>query len=265
MTVAINHIPVLQVVNAWRSYTTMAGMVHAVREVNLSLYSGDYAAFVGPSGSGKSTLMGLMGLLDRPTQGEILMAGHATRRLTDGVLARLRNERIGFVFQQFNLLNRKSALHNVELPLLYANIALQERRMLAMQALERVGLAERVHHRPLALSGGQQQRVAIARALVANPSLLLADEPTGALDQTTSSQLLDLFDSLNAQGVTIALITHDAQVAKRAKRCFMCCDGMISEQVALPPAATMPSAVEEPAAIQAVAEALPTSERMFDA
>jgi putative ABC transport system ATP-binding protein len=221
---------VLEARGLWRSFASPAGVIHAVRDVNLTLYAGDYVAFVGPSGSGKSTFLGVMGLLDRPTQGALFIADTPTQSLSDAERATLRNQSIGFVFQQFNLLSRKSALQNVELALVYARVDAATRTRRAQEALVRVGLGARMHHRPLALSGGQQQRVAIARALVTNPKLLLADEPTGALDQATAQQLLALFKELNNQGVTIVLVTHDQHVAAQAKRCFLCTDGRIHEQ-----------------------------------
>jgi putative ABC transport system ATP-binding protein len=201
--------------------------VAAVRDVSLSIDRGEYVAVMGPSGSGKSTFMNLIGALDVPTEGDIRIAGKSLGKLDDDELAALRNRTIGFVFQQFNLLARTSALENVMLPLSYSRMSREEAEKRARATLERVGLGERLDHTPAQLSGGQQQRVAIARALATNPELLLADEPTGALDSATSEEIMKLVSDLNASGITIVLITHDPEVAAFAKRQIRFKDGQV--------------------------------------
>ncbi|HEX2742328.1 MAG TPA: ABC transporter ATP-binding protein [Rubrobacter sp.] len=201
--------------------------VEALAGMSMNVEPGEWIAIMGPSGSGKSTLMNLIGLLDRPTSGAYTLDGRDVSRLKGGELARARRDLIGFVFQSYNLLSRQSALANVELPMIYAGIGRKERRERALGVLERVGLAGRVHHRPTELSGGQNQRVAIARALVNNPALLLADEPTGNLDTASGAEILDLFAELNASGVTVVVVTHDAEVAARAERMVELRDGRI--------------------------------------
>jgi len=201
--------------------------VEALAGMSMNVEPGEWIAIVGPSGSGKSTLMNLIGLLDRPTSGAYTLDGRDVSRLRGGELARARRDLIGFVFQSYNLLSRQTALANVELPMVYAGIGRKERRERAFGVLERVGLARRVHHRPTELSGGQNQRVAIARALVNNPALLLADEPTGNLDTASGTEILDLFGELNASGVTVVVVTHDADVAARAERTVELRDGRI--------------------------------------
>jgi putative ABC transport system ATP-binding protein len=201
--------------------------VEALAGMSMNVEPGEWIAIVGPSGSGKSTLMNLIGLLDRPTSGAYTLDGRDVSRLRGGELARARRDLIGFVFQSYNLLSRQTALANVELPMVYAGIGRKERRERALGVLERVGLAGRVHHRPTELSGGQNQRVAIARALVNNPALLLADEPTGNLDTASGTEILDLFGELNASGVTVVVVTHDADVAARAERTVELRDGRI--------------------------------------
>lgn len=201
--------------------------VHALAGVNLQIQEGEFVALMGASGSGKSTLMHIIGCLDHPTDGQYFLGGENTRQLTEGGLARIRNERIGFIFQAFNLLPRTSALKNVELPLAYRGTPLRERTKLARQALERVGLGERIDHKPNELSGGQKQRVAIARALVQDPTVLLADEPTGNLDSQSTKDILNLFDELHAEGRTILMVTHENDVGARAQRIIWMRDGLI--------------------------------------
>lgn len=203
--------------------------VHALRGVSFSVREGDFVAIMGPSGSGKSTLMHIMGCLDRPTSGSVLFNGQDVAKASDNRLAEIRNRHIGFVFQQFNLLARLTALQNVEVPMLYAGVPRRERRERAVSALESVGLADRMGHRPNELSGGQRQRVAIARALVNRPTLLLADEPTGALDSKTSAEIMHLFQELNAAGHTVVVVTHEREVAEYARRIIHIRDGLISD------------------------------------
>lgn len=206
--------------------------VPALRGVSLRVAAGEYVAIMGPSGSGKSTLMYLLGCLDQPTAGTYYLAGEDVSRLSDNRLAEVRNQRIGFVFQGFNLLPRASAVRNVELPLLYSGA--EDKRRRALAALERVSLAERARHRPQELSGGEQQRVAIARAVVNNPSIILADEPTGNLDTRTGSEVLDLFDELNAEGITLVIVTHEAHVAAHCRRVIRLVDGQVSSDASEP-------------------------------
>jgi putative ABC transport system ATP-binding protein len=201
--------------------------VHALRGVSLTVREGEYLAIMGASGSGKSTLMNMIGLLDRPTSGSYRIRGTEASQLGRGELADLRNREIGFVFQQFNLLPRISARRQVELPLFYAGTQRRQGQQMAQEALDMVGLADRAQHRPDELSGGQQQRVAIARALVNHPGLLLADEPTGALDSQTGAEVMDLFDQLHAQGLTVITVTHDPRVAHRAQRVITLSDGKV--------------------------------------
>jgi putative ABC transport system ATP-binding protein len=201
--------------------------VAALAGVSLSFPRGSYLAITGPSGSGKSTLMNILGGLDRPTSGSYLFEDEDVSHFDDDGLARFRNQRIGFVFQSFQLLPRYSALQNVELPMVYAGIDVKERRERAAEMLAKVGLADRQHHRPTQMSGGQQQRVAIARSLANNPDLLLADEPTGALDSATGKDVMALFEQLNSEGLTVILVTHDANVAARARRRVGFRDGLI--------------------------------------
>ena len=202
--------------------------VRAVNDLSLTVESGDYLAVMGASGSGKSTAMNILGCLDRPSSGSYVLQGQAVEGLGDDDLAGLRNSCLGFVFQQFHLLGHLSALENVELPMIYANVPADERRRRATEALQRVGLGERLQNRPNQLSGGQQQRVAIARAIINRPALLLADEPTGALDSETTRDVLEIFDQLNGDGMTVVLVTHEHDVAERAKRVLLFRDGRIA-------------------------------------
>jgi putative ABC transport system ATP-binding protein len=220
-------LPVIELDQVGKVYRTGSLQVAALRGVSLRIEAGEYVAVMGPSGSGKSTLMHIIGCLDVPTTGNYRLAGADVSRLSETALAEIRNRRVGFVFQQFNLLPSLPAWRNVELPLLYAGIPREQRSQRALAELARVGLADRVAHRPGELSGGQQQRVAVARALVCDPALILADEPTGNLDSTASADVLALFDELHGQGRTIVLITHEAEVAARAQRIVHVRDGLI--------------------------------------
>ena len=224
---AASSLPVIDLHDVSKTYRTGALAVQAVRGVTLSIRPGEYVAIMGPSGSGKSTLMHILGCLDPLTSGSYWLAGQDVSRMSDDELAEVRNRRIGFVFQQFNLLPSLTAWRNVELPLCYAGVRRDERRSRAIDALRRVGLADRIMHRPGELSGGQQQRVAIARALVTDPALLLADEPTGNLDSASSAEVLALFDELHKSGRTMILITHEQDVALRADRVVRLRDGRI--------------------------------------
>lgn len=221
--------PLIELRNIAKIYDLGEVKVEALKDATLSIEKGEYVALVGPSGSGKSTLMNTLGCLDRPTRGSYLLAGQEIATMSRDERARIRNQRIGFVFQNFNLLNRTSALENVELPLLYgAQLATHERRRRATEELTRVGLGDRLDHHPGQLSGGQQQRVAIARALVNQPSILMGDEPTGNLDSRTSREVIQLFKKLNEEvGITVILVTHDANVARHARRTIVLRDGGI--------------------------------------
>jgi putative ABC transport system ATP-binding protein len=218
---------IIVVRNMKREYVMGSETVRALRGVDFTIRRNEFVAIMGPSGSGKSTLMNLIGCLDSPSEGEYWLNGHRVSELGDDELARIRNREIGFVFQTFNLLPRASALQNVELPMIYAGFSSKERRKAAEDALARVGLQERMAHRPNELSGGQRQRVAIARALVNNPSIILADEPTGNLDSKTSEEILQLFEHLYADGQTIILVTHEHDIAAHARRQVHLKDGMI--------------------------------------
>lgn len=218
----------------WKTYTMGSEQVHALSGVTITIEKGEYVAIMGPSGSGKSTLMNLIGCLDTPTQGEYYLNGKQVSTMNDDELASIRNREIGFVFQTFNLLPRASALHNVELPLIYNGSASADRAAQAESALTKVELADRMHHKPTELSGGQRQRVAIARALVNNPSLLLADEPTGNLDSKTSIEIMKLIDDLHSQGNTIIIVTHERDIATRAHRVLSILDGQIASDELTP-------------------------------
>ncbi len=203
-------------------------IVHALRDVSLEIQRGEYVAIMGPSGSGKSTLMNLIGCLDTPSTGRYVLNGISVSAMGDNQLAEIRNREIGFVFQTFNLLARSNALHNVELPLIYAGVPADERRRNALEALANVGLADRVHHKPNELSGGQRQRVAVARALVNKPSILLADEPTGNLDSKTGAEIMALIDELSRKGNTIIVVTHEEEIARQARRIIRLRDGLVA-------------------------------------
>ena len=220
--------------NLQRDYDMGGEVVHALRAVDITIRKNEFVAVMGPSGSGKSTLMNLIGCLDSPSGGEYWLNGYRVSELADDDLARIRNREIGFVFQTFNLLARATALHNVELPLVYAGIASKERRALATEALSRVSLADRMQHKPNELSGGQRQRVAIARALVNRPSILLADEPTGNLDSATSYDIMELFRTLHREGQTIIVVTHEPDIAEYALRQIHLKDGRIESDFATP-------------------------------
>jgi putative ABC transport system ATP-binding protein len=222
---------IIETQDLWKTYIMGSEEIHALRGVSISIEGGDYVAIMGPSGSGKSTLMNLIGCLDTPTKGSYLLNGKEVAQMNDNELARIRNEEIGFVFQTFNLLPRASALHNVELPLVYAGVPSKERQERAREALRKVDLQDRMSHKPNELSGGQRQRVAIARALVNNPSILLADEPTGNLDSKTGVEILALFDRLHRAGNTIVLVTHEADIAAHAHRAIHLRDGKIEKDV----------------------------------
>jgi putative ABC transport system ATP-binding protein len=221
----------IETVDLWKTYVMGSEEIHALRGVSIQIERGEYVAIMGPSGSGKSTLMNLIGCLDTPTKGSYLLNDKQVSQMNDDELARIRNEEIGFVFQTFNLLPRATALHNVELPLIYAGVASADRQKRAVEALEKVELGDRKTHRPNELSGGQRQRVAIARALVNNPSIVLADEPTGNLDSKTGEEIMAVFGRLHASGHTIVLVTHEADIAAHAKRAIHIRDGQVEKDV----------------------------------
>ncbi len=220
---------IIRAEDLWRTYQMEAEEIHALRGVTLTIDKGEYVAVMGPSGSGKSTLMNLIGCLDSPTRGTYVLRGKVVSEMNDDELAQIRNREIGFVFQTFNLLPRASALHNVELPLVYAGVPKEARLERARRALEMVDLADRMHHKPNELSGGQRQRVAIARALVMQPSILLADEPTGNLDSATGEEIMRLFDRLHHEGHTIILVTHERDIAAHARRAIHIRDGRVEK------------------------------------
>ena len=225
--------PIIRIRDLTRHYVMGTETVQALRGVSLDIARNEYVAIMGPSGSGKSTMMNMIGCLDTPTGGEYWLNGQEVSQLTDDQLARVRNKEIGFVFQTFNLLPRATSLHNVELPLVYAGVSARDRRARASAALGRVGLGNRMDHRPNELSGGQRQRVAIARALVNEPSILLADEPTGNLDSTTSEEIMQVFSELHQQGQTIIMVTHEADIAAHAERTVVLRDGKVeSDRIA---------------------------------
>jgi putative ABC transport system ATP-binding protein len=226
--------PIIRTRNLQRRYRMGEELIHALRGIDLTVERGEYVAIMGPSGSGKSTLMNMIGCLDSPDDGEYWLNGKLVSAMHDRELARVRNKEVGFVFQTFNLLPRADALHNVELPLIYAGMKRKERLERARQALDRVGLAERMSHRPSEMSGGQRQRVAVARALVTDPSIVLADEPTGNLDSATSRDIMALFHALHAAGHTIMLVTHEADIAKHAHRIITFHDGKIADDAVNP-------------------------------
>jgi putative ABC transport system ATP-binding protein len=221
----------IETVDLWKTYVMGSEEIHALRGVSVQIERGEYVAIMGPSGSGKSTLMNLIGCLDTPSKGSYLLNSKQVSQMNDNELARIRNEEIGFVFQTFNLLPRATALRNVELPLVYAGMAPKDRERRAREALDKVELTSRVTHRPNELSGGQRQRVAIARALVNNPSILLADEPTGNLDSKTGLEIMGLFERLHKAGNTIVLVTHEADVAAYAYRAIHIRDGQVENDV----------------------------------
>ncbi|HEX7366685.1 MAG TPA: ABC transporter ATP-binding protein [Pelobium sp.] len=221
--------PLITITDLGRKYVIGAEVIHALKSVSLTINKGEFVALMGPSGSGKSTLMNLLGCLDTPTKGEYVLNGINVSQMTDSELAEVRNKEIGFVFQTFNLLPRSSAQDNVALPLIYAGVKKKERDTRAVQALENVGLANRVHHKPNELSGGQRQRVAVARALINNPSIILADEPTGNLDTKTSIEIMGLIEDIHAKGNTIIIVTHEEDIAQHAHRIVRMRDGLIEE------------------------------------
>ena len=223
--------------NLVKTYVMGAAEVHALRGVSLRIDRNEYVAIMGPSGSGKSTLMNMIGCLDTPTSGSYLLEGRSVREMSDRQLAEVRNKRIGFVFQTFNLLPRATVLANVELPLVYGGVGKAERRKRAAEAIAMVGLSDRIHHQPNELSGGQRQRVAMARALVGNPSIILADEPTGNLDSATGEEIMSVIDELHARGQTVIVVTHEDHVAAHARRVIRLRDGMIEQDEVRPAAA----------------------------
>src|SRR5687767_7654291 len=232
----MRNVTLIKLQNISKRYQMGEETIHALRDISLEIERGEYVAIMGPSGSGKSTLMNLIGCLDSPSSGKYELNGTDVSEMDDNALAEVRNREIGFVFQTFNLLPRSHALHNVELPLIYASMDVDVRRELAREALANVGLADRMFHRPNELSGGQRQRVAVARALVNKPSILLADEPTGNLDSKTGFEIMALFEELSRQGNTIILVTHEEEIARHARRIIRIRDGLIAADERLPAA-----------------------------
>ena len=221
--------PLIIITDIGRKYIIGAEVIHALKSVSLNINKGEFVALMGPSGSGKSTLMNILGCLDTPTKGDYILNGIHVSEMTDNELAEVRNKEIGFVFQTFNLLPRSSSLDNVALPLVYAGVSREEREERAQQTLENVGLGNRVHHKPNELSGGQRQRVAVARALINNPSIILADEPTGNLDTKTSVEIMGLLEDIHSKGNTIILVTHEEDIAQHAHRIVRMRDGLIEK------------------------------------
>ncbi len=221
--------PLIDIVGIGKTYQIGEVVVHALRQIDLEIFKGEYVALMGPSGSGKSTLMNILGCLDTPSRGTYTLNGTNVSKMSDNELAEIRNKEIGFIFQTFNLLSRNTALDNVALPLVYAGKGKKERIQKATAALTSVGLADRMTHKPNELSGGQRQRVAIARALVNNPSIILADEPTGNLDTKTSHEIMDLLENINNNGNTVIIVTHEEDIAQRAKRIIRLRDGLIEK------------------------------------
>ena len=220
---------VIELQDVVKTYSMGDSEVHALRGISFTVEAGEFLSIMGPSGSGKSTCMNMIGCLDRPTSGSVIIGGKSTVEMDEKELAFLRNQTVGFVFQQYHLLSTMDVLNNVILPLRYKGIPRNQRKELAQEVLERVGLSDRLSHFPHELSGGQKQRVAIARAMVTNPKIILADEPTGALDSATGKSVMDLFHKINDEGTTIVIVTHDALVGKSARRCIHILDGQISE------------------------------------
>ncbi len=237
--------PLISITDLGRKYVIGTEVIHALKSVSLIINKGEFVALMGPSGSGKSTLMNLLGCLDTPTKGEYILNGINVSQMTDSELAEVRNKEIGFVFQTFNLLPRSSAQDNVALPLIYAGIKRKERDERAIQALENVGLGNRVHHKPNELSGGQRQRVAVARALINNPSIILADEPTGNLDTKTSIEIMGLIEDIHAKGNTIIIVTHEEDIAQHAHRIVRMRDGLIEEDYQNPDIRTVQSKMQD--------------------
>lgn len=235
----------ISITDLGRKYVIGTEVIHALKSVSLTINKGEFVALMGPSGSGKSTLMNLLGCLDTPTKGEYVLNGINVSQMTDSELANVRNQEIGFVFQTFNLLPRSSAQDNVALPLIYAGIKKKDRDTRSIQALENVGLGNRVHHKPNELSGGQRQRVAVARALINNPSIILADEPTGNLDTKTSIEIMGLIEDIHSKGNTIIIVTHEEDIAQHAHRIVRMRDGLIEEDYTNPDIKTVGSKMQE--------------------